>query len=181
VRMLEADEFPFREDRRSRPNHARNKTVDSQGGATQKIIAEGSASRDVDSQSRHIVEQANTRENSKRGRGFERWSHPWFCYWFPGFCSFYWVFRKEVWSHTLLLPLIRYMEASQNTVALYGFCIREAGIVFSDFRMHCWVFCTMEYNTISVVSLFTFPSKEFIPFCSKLKRQHNSTWKLITW
>lgn len=79
------------------------------------------------------------------------------------------------------LPHIRYMEASQNAVALYGFCIREAGIVFSDFRMHCWVICTIEYNTISVVSLFIFPCKERIPFCSKLERQHNSTCKLIAW
>lgn len=72
VRMLEADEFPFREERRSRANHARNTRVDSQGGAAQKLRREGAASRDVDSQSRHVVEQANTRENSKRGRGFER-------------------------------------------------------------------------------------------------------------
>lgn len=71
VRMLEADEFPFREDRRSRANYARNKGLDGQGGVAQKIITEGSASRDVESQSRHILEQANTRE-SKRGRGFER-------------------------------------------------------------------------------------------------------------
>eukprot|EP01018_Ginkgo_biloba_P009571 Gb_37885 [translate_table: standard] len=68
VRMLEADEFPFREDRRSRANHATNIEVENQKRPIQQGKKEASASREVDLGRSRVLKQAGARAQKKRGR-----------------------------------------------------------------------------------------------------------------
>lgn len=67
VRMLEAEEFPFREDRRSR---ARSSDVENKELPTNQLTKEASTSRSMDSD-RSVMEQARAREQKKRGKKYE--------------------------------------------------------------------------------------------------------------
>ncbi|KAH9325643.1 hypothetical protein KI387_005821, partial [Taxus chinensis] len=59
VRMLEADDFPLRQDQRGRVSHARNSEVMDEEKPFWKNTKEASASRDVEPHTRNGVEQAS--------------------------------------------------------------------------------------------------------------------------